>query len=193
MDGGKTDIGLAGVASIQPKRWTVIAWAFWALASAVVVLALGAACSTADEIPPPERRAHSLNKAIMCPVCPGESIDQSQNPLAKQMRGIVSDRLSSGWTEDQIKDFFVDRYGLSVLMEPPRRGFSLLAWALPSAGAVGAATALFLALRLMRRSPPTEEPGLVESLTLSDEEQREYFRRVEAALGDDLQEADNTS
>ena len=168
-------------------------WAGGILVSLAVMASAGLGCSRAEEVPPLERRAHSLNKAIMCPVCPGESIDQSQNPLAKQMRGIVSDRLSSGWSEDQIKDFFVDRYGLSVLMEPPRRGFNLLAWALPAAGAVGAATALFLALRLMRRSPPTEGPGLVESVTLSDEERREYLRRVEAALGDDFREADSTS
>ena len=174
-------------------------WTGGILVSLAVMVSAGVGCSRAEEIPPLERRAQNLNKAIMCPVCPGESIDQSQNALAKQMRGIVADRLSSGWSEDQIKDFFVDRYGLSVLMEPPRRGFSLLAWILPLAGAAGAAAALFLVLRLMRRSPPTEAPGLVEGLELSDEERRGYFRRVEATLGDEgpptdnLQEADKTS
>ena len=89
------------------------------------------ACEIQQEIPSLERRAHKLNKVIMCPVCPGESIDQSQNDLAVQMRGIVKVKLEQGWTEEQIKDFFVDGYGLSVLLEPPSSGFNLVLWIIP--------------------------------------------------------------
>ena len=54
-------------------------------------------------------RLHSLNKEIMCPVCPGESIDQSQNPLAVQMRNLISEQIELGWSDAQIKDFFVEK------------------------------------------------------------------------------------
>jgi len=58
--------------------------------AALAILALACTSNTDDDIPEIERKTHSLNKAIMCPVCPGESIDQSQNPLAVSMRGIVA-------------------------------------------------------------------------------------------------------
>ena len=64
-----------------------------------------------SDVPDMERRAQDLNETIMCPVCPGESIDQSANPLAGQMRDIVYEKLNEGWTDRQIEDFFVERYG----------------------------------------------------------------------------------
>ncbi len=67
----------------------------------VWALVLAVACTTQYDVPPLERRAHELNKAIMCPVCPGESIDQSQNPLAVQMRAIVFDQFREGRTESE--------------------------------------------------------------------------------------------
>ena len=155
---------------------------------AILVL-LAAACSAQDELLPIERRAQQLNRAIMCPVCPGESIDQSQNPLAAQMRNIVSEKLEQGWSESQIKSFFVERYGDSVLLEPRRSGFSLIAWLLPPIGVAGAGVAVVLALRIMRRParagdrrPPDGVQLSEEGVQLSGKERDEYFRRIEAAL-----------
>ena len=149
----------------------------------VLALALAAvACTAAEDVPRLERRAQALNKAVMCPVCPGESIDQSQNPLAVQMRAIVAEKMEEGWSEGQIKDFFVERYGPSVLLEPRRSGFTLLVWVLPPVAAVGAALALLLTLRLMRRSPAPQPEGASAAVALSEQERDEYFRRIEAAL-----------
>ena len=136
-------------------------------------------------MPPLERRSQELNKVIMCPVCPGESIDQSQNPLASQMRNIVADKLEQGWTEDQIKDFFVERYGPNVQLEPPREGFNLLVWVLPPVGGLGAIIAAYMVLRMMRRVPVPQSQGTV-AVQLSDDERDEYFRRIEAVLEDDV-------
>ena len=58
-----------------------------------------------------ELRVISLNKEIMCPVCPGESIDQSQNDLAIQMRFIVTKLVDEGKSDEEIKEYFVQRYG----------------------------------------------------------------------------------
>ena len=148
-----------------------------AAALAALWLALfGLACDSASEVSTIEQREQRLNRAIMCPVCPGESIDQSRNPLSAQMRGVVRDRLERGWTEEQITDYFVDRYGPSVIMEPPASGFSLLAWAGPPVALVASVAALALALRAMRRRAP--EP----KARLTDEEREEYFARIEDAL-----------
>ena len=81
------------------------------------------ACTNAQaDVPPIEQRAQALNRSIMCPVCPGESIDQSQVALAVQMRGIVNEKLAEGWTDEQVREFFVERYGPSVLLETADRG-----------------------------------------------------------------------
>jgi cytochrome c-type biogenesis protein CcmH len=139
--------------------------------------ALAAGCSRGDDIPELERRAQAINRDVMCPVCPGESIDQSQNPMAVQMRGIVMDRLEQGWTAAQIKAYFVDRYEPRVLMEPPRSGFNLVAWLVPPVAVGGAIAALVLVLRFMRGRGEPEPDDVLE---LSPSERADYFARIEA-------------
>ena len=129
-----------------------------------------------------ERRAQEINSTVMCPVCPGESIDQSQNPLAARMRGIVMDRLSQGWTERQIKEHFVESYGDSVLLAPPARGISLLAWILPPVGAAAAVAAVFLAMRAMRRG--REDAEVLKDAELTEEEYARYAETIERAVTD---------
>ena len=87
------------------------------------------ACSNYQE----DNRAADLNKTIMCPVCPSETIDQSQNILAVQMRSIVEEKVEQGWSDDQIKNFFIERYGASVVSTPPKSGVDLIAWIVPPA------------------------------------------------------------
>ena len=120
---------------------------------ATAVMVFAAACALDESVPGPERRAQQLNSVIMCPVCPGESIDQSQNPLALQMRDLVAEKIDQGWTDGQIKDFFVERYDPSVLLEPPTEGFALTVWMIPPVAVLAAALALLFALRVMRRRP----------------------------------------
>ncbi len=167
------------------RRTPAVARVASAVVASVLLLAVG--CTTQYDVPPLERRAYELDKAIMCPVCPGESIDQSQNPLAVQMRAIVLEQLREGRTESEIKEFFVERYGTSVLMEPPASGFNLVVWVLPPLAVGAAALALFLTLRLMRR-PRADQPDIAgEPARLSTEERDDYFRRIEAALDFDAQ------
>ena len=147
--------------------------------AALLVVAL--ACSARSEAPDVEQRAQDLNKTIMCPVCPGESIDQSQHPLAGQMRGIVERRLQEGWTEEQIADSFVESYGPRVLLEPPASGISLMVWVVPPAAVVLAGGLLFLALRTMSRRRRDE---VHEDRGLTGAEREEYARRVELLVED---------
>ena len=149
--------------------------------AAAVFLVFALACSARSEAPDVEQRAQDLNKTIMCPVCPGESIDQSQHPLAAQMRGIVESRLQEGWTEEQIADSFVESYGPRVLLEPPASGISLMVWVVPPAAVVLAGGLLFLALRTLSSRRGRELP---EALALTDAEREEYTRRVESLIGD---------
>ena len=99
------------------------------LTASVVLVTFG--CFSNIETPEKERRIQELNKVLMCPVCPGESIDQSQNELSSQMRAIVIEKMDEGWTDEQIKNYFVERYGPRVVMNPPFTGFSIIAWIIP--------------------------------------------------------------
>ncbi len=152
------------------------------LFSLALVLVALAACNRQDELPRLEQRAISLNKAIMCPVCPGESIDQSQNQLAVQMRGVVNEKLAAGWSDDEIKQFFIERYGPSVILEPPTEGFSLAAWIVPPMALAVAVAALLLVLRVMRSAPSARPEGPAGAVRLTRDERDYYFRRIEAAL-----------
>ena len=146
------------------------------LAVGFAALSLSCLNAASSDIPEAERRALELNKSVMCPVCPGESIDQSQNPLAAQMRAIVDDKLAEGWSEQEIKDFFVERYGPSVLLEPPSAGFGIAAWIVPPLAFALALASLLLTLRWMRRTAEDGDAGEVE-----DSERMEYIRKLEAA------------
>jgi cytochrome c-type biogenesis protein CcmH len=157
-------------------------WWLATLAATATLAAIALGCTSAEEVPAVERRARQINEGIMCPVCPGESIDQSQHTLAVQMRAIVTEKLEQGWTGDQINAFFVERYGPMVLLQPPTEGFNLLVWVVPPAALALAAAALFLVLRQMVRSRDPDRSGAVDGIQLSEEETGAYFRRIEAAL-----------
>ena len=152
----------------------------WRVLVAATVVSVTMACGLGADIPEEEVRIQRLNKAIMCPVCPGESIDQSQNELAAAMREIVAKQVREGRTDEEIKAYFVESYDASLLMEPPREGFNLLVWLLPPAAAAGALLALLFALRLMSRPAASEE--IEPRAVLSDDERSEYYRRIEGVL-----------
>lgn len=122
-------------------------------------------------------RSHSLNKELMCPVCPGESIDQSQNPLAVQMRNLIVEQIELGWSDDQIRDFFVSRYGPRVLLSPPLKGFGLWAWLIPPLILI---FSLIFLLYVLRRMSSSREHTIVVD---DGKEQSDYAKRVSKSLG----------
>ena len=99
-----------------------------------------------------EAKAQEIDRMLMCPVCPAQTIDQTEVPLAKQMRAQVRELLSSGATRDEVLAWFSapERYGPSVLAEPPRSGFYLIAWIVPGVVVVAALAGGLLTLRAMR-------------------------------------------
>lgn len=145
------------------------------------ILLLVGGCSSSSETPSAEEleeKAQGIDKSLMCPICPGETIDQSQSTLAKQMQTIVREKLAQGESREEILQFFVDKYGPSVLAEPPKRGFNLLVWVVPPMALVLGGGIVVMIVRGMRRSPyehaPVEEPlaqaELEPYLSLVDQE-----------------------
>ncbi len=98
-----------------------------------------------------EARARALQKQLRCLVCQGESLDESQAPLAADLRHLVRDHIAAGESDADIMRFLVARYGDFILMQPPVRGDTALLWFGPAlfllfgAGLVG-----FIVLRARR-------------------------------------------
>ena len=137
----------------------------------------------------PELQAHAtqLDKQLMCPVCPSETLNQSQATLAKQMRAIIRQRLAEGQTPQQISDYFVSVYGHSVLAQPPTSGIGLAVWVVPPAALAIGAAALVLVLRSMRRRTPgpvAASEGSSPTLTQEDG-LRDYLRAVDKEMDGD--------
>jgi cytochrome c-type biogenesis protein CcmH len=101
-----------------------------------------------------------LEAELVCPTCK-TTLDQSDAPIARQMKRFVARRIAAGDSKSEIKDQLVAQFGKGVLAAPEREGFDLLAWVLPLAGlALGAVALSFLLWRWTRR--PEEELPLLE-------------------------------
>jgi cytochrome c-type biogenesis protein CcmH len=107
------------------------------LAALVVALAVVSPAAASEQNPTlPE-----LERELICPTC-HESLAASSSPIADRMRAFIRGRIAAGDTKSEIKAKLVDQFGESVLAAPPKSGFNLLAWLLPLAGIVVAATIL---------------------------------------------------
>jgi cytochrome c-type biogenesis protein CcmH len=143
------------------------------LAIVLFALALSSAAALAvqpDEIlkdPALESRARALSQELRCMVCQNQSIDDSDAPLAKDLRVLVRERLTAGDSDNQVIDFFVARYGEFVLLRPRLSGHTLLLWLAPFAVVLAGAIGLILFLR--RRRGESEAARIQESLTPAEQ------------------------
>lgn len=131
-----------------------------ALVLAAMLLATPAGAVQPDEILPDaglEARARAISGDIRCPVCQGESIDDSNAPISRDLRLIIRERLVAGDSDAEVVEFLVARYGEFVLFDPPARGANLILWL---AGPVMLLTGAGLAFVTLRRRRTTPETGL---------------------------------
>ncbi|HEY7399002.1 MAG TPA: cytochrome c-type biogenesis protein CcmH [Gaiellaceae bacterium] len=104
----------------------------------LVVALLAALALAAPALAASRPSEADLETKLVCPVC-HETLDESNAPVAQQMKAEIRRRIAEGWTEKQILDEMVANYGPGVLSTPATHGFDLLAWVLPLGGiAVGA-------------------------------------------------------
>jgi cytochrome c-type biogenesis protein CcmH len=112
------------------------------------LLILCGVASAADEPLSPE--ALSIANALNCPVCTGESVRDSSAQLAHDIRQLIQQMLDQGKTRQQIMDYFVNAYGITILRQPPKHGFSLALWWFPVV-AVLAGLAILVGFLTQRR------------------------------------------
>ena len=119
-----------------------------------------------DEImqdPAKEARARNLSKELRCMVCQNQSIDDSDAPLARDLRLLVRERIAGGESDRQVLDFLVARYGEFVLLKPRLELHTLLLWLLTPLVLIGGAAALWWQTR-RRKSHDT-----IAALTVEEE------------------------
>jgi cytochrome c-type biogenesis protein CcmH len=100
----------------------------------VLLPVAGAMAVEPDEIladPALEGRARALSAGLRCLVCQNQSIDDSNAPLARDLRILIRERIKAGSSDSEVKRYIVSRYGDFVLLNPPIKSRTLLLWALP--------------------------------------------------------------
>ena len=106
-----------------------------------------------------ETRARNLSKELRCMVCQNQSIDDSEAPLAHDLRVLVRERLQAGDSDTQVISFLVARYGEFVLLRPPLAWHTAALWGLPPAALLIGVIAIILVVR-RRRAPAVETANL---------------------------------
>lgn len=125
-----------------------------ALAVALAALALAGPAVASEQHP----TLGELEGQLMCPICEGETLAQSDSPAALRIKAYIGRRIEQGATRSQIKNELVEQWGTRILAAPPRHGFDLLAWLLPIVGALGGAAVLgVLAWRWSRAREPAAQ------------------------------------
>ncbi len=109
-------------------------------------------------------RTKEVASQLRCPVCQGLSLQDSPSDLARQMRALVHDQLAAGKSPDEVKQYFVSKYGEWILLQPQAHGFNLVAYLLPALVLLAGAALVWTAARRWVRSPegpegPAEDPG----------------------------------
>ena len=96
---------------------------------------------------------------LRCPVCQGESIQESPAELAKEMRQVVREQLAAGKSSDEVKAYFVSKYGEWILLQPKARGVNLTVYVMPLVLLFGGAVLILVAVKRWTRSPAQSNPG----------------------------------
>ena len=141
-------------------------------------------CVTEDDLTA-DQRIYQLSQQLMCPVCDGQTLDQSQAQLSEDMKAVIRTKIEDGETNAEIRAYFVERYGEIVLASPGAGGFNVIAWLVP--GLIFIAGALLVGnayLNMRRRSRLAGEADAVPKT------ERRKSSEVESDLDEYLQRAD---
>lgn len=105
-----------------------------------------------------EARTSAVAATLRCPVCQGESIQESPSTLAQQMRAVVRERLRSGESPEQVKAYFVERYGEWILLEPKMTGLNVVLYVIPVLLVIGGLVLVTVLVRRWTKPVTTTEP-----------------------------------
>jgi cytochrome c-type biogenesis protein CcmH len=144
---------------------------------AVLVFAAPAAAQEGDD-QVTDDEVNAIAKQLFCPVCENIPLDVCPTQACEQWRGVIRDMLAEGYSEQEIKDYFVAQYGDRVLGVPPARGINWIVYIFPPVAFVVGAAILFFAIRRWKVEPSqSADPELPPEL-----EDDPYVARMEEEL-----------
>ena len=169
---------------IEQRRPLLIAIAVAAIVGAVwfYVFSFTSPQQTLDQ------QARNVGEQLKCPVCQGESVADSSSSIAQQMRGIIRQQLQEGKSEQQIIQYFQERYGNQIVWSPQWQGFAIMAWLVPMLLVLGGFVLLLFVLRDWHNAVPLAISTANEA-ELSNIDERE-LARYRARLEQELAEED---
>lgn len=104
-----------------------------------------------------EARYQQLTVELRCLVCQNQNLADSDAPLAQDLRKEIFNMMQAGRTDDEIKQFLIDRYGDFVLYMPPIKGNTLVLWLMPAVLLFGGALVVLIAVRKRKLNPAGQE------------------------------------
>ncbi len=135
---GETVPSTMRVLGITFAVWTALTWA-------------AAAASLDDQV-------YAIARQLMCPVCAGQTVAESDSALAREMKAIIRQKLLAGETPDQVVRYFVGQFGASVLSEPRPGGISLILYAGPPLALIAGVAVVVVFLRRARARSGSGDP-----------------------------------
>ena len=143
------------IAAGLAKAYSLSATALAALLLAALLLHTGLSAASAATI---DEQTVEIAKQLKCPVCQNVPVAYSQSQLAVEMRQVIREKVAQGESEDAIIQYFVDRYGEDVLLEPRREGFGLLLWVTSVGVVVFGAVVVAIVLWNWSQARPVSRP-----------------------------------
>ncbi len=104
-----------------------------------------------------EARAHDLQRQLRCLVCQGQSIDDSDAPLAQDLRAVVREQIAAGRSDREILEFLHVRYGDFVLMQPPMQPHTWMLWLTPLLALGVAGAVAWMVISKAKKLPDSSE------------------------------------
>ncbi len=143
-----------------PQRILFFAFLFFTL-SGLFLAARPSAIALAQQPTPSDDEINAIAHQLFCPVCENIPLDVCDTEACRQWRDLIRQMLAEGRTEEEIKQYFADNYGVRVLSEPPIEGFNWLAYIVPPVAFLAGAYLLFRAFRTWQRlaKEPIAEDG----------------------------------
>ncbi len=143
-----------------------VAWSSPAMTILFLTILFLSSISIAQAVEPDEKladpaleaRARGLTAELRCVVCQNQSVDDSDAPLAKDIRVLVRERITAGDTDQQVIDYIVARYGRFVLLRPPLSGDTVLLWFGPGLLLVIGLGLAYFYVRRLNRGPDAPQP-----------------------------------
>jgi len=145
------------------------------LLAMLMVLMLPNNNSLAQNDFPTDDQVNAVAKELYCPVCENIPLDVCPTQACAQWRALIKEKLTAGWTNEQIKQYFVDQYGDRVLGQPPARGLNWLVYILPPIVFIGGIILVYVNISKLKKSPNK----IIQETKVSDDK---YLQEVEEAL-----------